>query len=100
MPDYSNEFIICFENVTRVIMAEQALARNKFSVRVMPAPSGTREGCGFCLRFLPEDIERAASFLLEEGFSVSKAYMKDETGGLVSYKPIDLMNGGKDAARG
>jgi len=99
MPDFNNEVIICFENVTRVIMAEQALTGNKFFVRVMPAPSGIREGCSFCLRFLPEDIERAAAFLFEQGFTNSKAFMKEKTGDLVSYKRIDLTKGGRDATR-
>ena len=99
MPDLSNEVIICFENVTGVIMAEQALTANKFSVRVMPAPSGIQEGCSFCLRLLPEDIERAGAFLLEQGFTGTEAYRREETGGLVSYKRIELTNGKKDAAR-
>ena len=99
MPDSLNEVIICFENVTKVIMAEQALTGNKFPVRVMPVPSCIREGCSFGLRFLPEDIERAAAFLFERGFDISKTYMKEETGNLASYKQIDVLNGGKDAAR-
>ena len=98
MPDIINEVIICFENVTRVIMAEQALAGNKFSVRVMPTPSGIQEGCNFCLRLLPEDIERAAAFLLEQGFTGIEAYRRNKTEGPVSYKKIPLTNGGEDAA--
>ena len=61
MPGFSAEAIICFENVSRAIMAEQALAEKTFSVKVMPMPASIRSGCGFCLRFLPEDIQEAAT---------------------------------------
>jgi len=99
MPDIINEAIICFENVSRVIMAEQALAEKKYSVRVRPTPSGIQEGCSFCLRLLPDDIEQAAAYLLEQGFTGTKAYMQEETEGRVSYKQIELANGKEDAAR-
>ncbi|MCL2006798.1 MAG: DUF3343 domain-containing protein [Treponema sp.] len=71
-------------------MAEQALLEGGFSVRVMPVPSSIKEGCGFCLRFLPEDLERAAVFLSERGLTVGEAYVPEETpvsdGQVMNYK--------------
>jgi len=94
MPFFSEETIICFESVSMAIMAEQALVENQFSVRVMPTPSSIRGGCGFCLRFLSEDLERAAAFLLERSYAVTEAYLREETGDNISYKKIPLINGG------
>ena len=80
------EAIICFESVSKAIMAEQALVEKKFSVRVMPTPSAIKGGCGFCLRFLYEDFSLAAAFLLEQGFNDMESYFREETDGDVSYK--------------
>ena len=93
MPNSSKEAIICFESVSVVILAEQALAGNNFSVRIMPTPSSIRGGCGFCLRFLPEDFERAAAFLLEKGFAVTEAYSREETEGRVFFEKLSISNG-------
>ena len=82
------EAIVCFENVTGAIMAEEILAEGKFCVGIMPTPSGIRGGCGFCLRFLPEDLERAAAFLFERGLAIKEAYMREEG----SYKKIPIGN--------
>ena len=71
------EAIICFESVSNAIMAEQALTGDNFAVRVMPTPSSIRGGCGICLRFLPEDLERAAAFLFERGFTGTETYLWD-----------------------
>lgn len=90
MLGFSPEAVICFENVSRAIMAEQMLAERKFSVKVMPMPASIRAGCGFCLRFLPEDIAEAAAFLSEQGFTGIQAYMRKETNSIVSYEKIDL----------
>jgi hypothetical protein len=82
------EFIICFESVAKAIMAEQALVAQSFNVRVMPTPVGIKEGCGFCLRFLPEDLERAAAFLRDSGFDVQEAWEKlPDTG---AYRKFEL----------
>ena len=78
-------------------MAEQALVESNYSVRVMPTPSSIRGGCGFCLRFLMEDLERAAVFLLERGIIVTEAYLREEKDGNMSYERIILANGGEDA---
>ena len=69
-------------------MAEQALIGEKFSVRIMPTPSGIRAGCGFCLRFFPEDLKRAAAFLFERGINLTEAYLQEEG----SYKKLPLGN--------
>jgi hypothetical protein len=95
------EGIICFESVAQAIMAEQALIERKFLVKVMPTPSSIRGGCGFCLRFLPEDLENAAVFLLERGLPVTEAYLREGVDG-ITYRRISLINpenGGMDAAR-
>jgi hypothetical protein len=92
-----SEVIICFESVSRAIMAEQALAGQAFSVRVMPVPAGIRAGCGFCLRFSPEDFGRAAAFLGERGFAVTEAWEKAENAG--AYRKIAL-NGGDGGTDG
>ena len=76
-------------------MAEQTLIENKYPVRVMPLPSGIREGCGFCLRFFPEQLEGAVEFLSERGFTIAEAFIQEETGATVSYKKISLTNGGR-----
>jgi hypothetical protein len=71
-------------------MAEQALAEQAFYVRIMPVPSGIRAGCGFCLRFLPEDIERAVAFLSERGLAIKEAWEK--SGDSESYRKV-IING-------
>jgi hypothetical protein len=80
------ESIICFESTTQAIRAEQALRENAFGVRVMPKPAGIEAGCGFCLRFLPEDIERAVAFLSSCGIRAGETYRMEESGGAVSYR--------------
>lgn len=84
------EVIVYFESVTAAIMAEQALTGAGCAVRVMPTPSGIKAGCGFCLRFLPEDIEKAAAFLAERGLTVTEAYMREASGGVSSYRRVPL----------
>ena len=98
MPNYTKEAIICFENASKAIMAEQALTGNSFTVWVMPTPSGIRGGCGFCLRFPPEDLKRAVAFLSEKGLAETEAYLREETGGHITYKRISLTCGGEDAS--
>ena len=98
MPNLYTEAIICFESTTQAIMAEQALVENAFSVRVMTMPSSVRKGCGFCLRFAPEDLERAAAFLAERDFAAMEAYAREETPTGTAYTTISLANGGRDAA--
>jgi len=91
MPDGENrEIIVRFERVTEAIMAEEALAEAGFAVRVMPTPSGIRKGCGFCLRFAPEDAARAAAFLAERGIAVTAGYIREETDRLWVYKKVRL----------
>jgi N6-adenosine-specific RNA methylase IME4 len=84
----TDEVIICFESVSMAIMAEDALKKQAFNVRVMPVPSGIRGGCGFCLRFSPEAIESAAAFLSGRGFDVKEAWEKQ--GGAGTYKKISV----------
>jgi hypothetical protein len=79
------ECIICFESTAQAIMAERALLDAAFNVRVMPKPSAIQAGCGFCLRFLPDGIERAIAFLAECGIGVDETYRMEEAGGTVSY---------------
>jgi hypothetical protein len=96
MENVNTEVIICFENVSRAIMAEQALVKQAFNVRLMPVPSGIRAGCGFCLRFSPEDIGRAAAFLSECGFDAKEAWEKPGTAGPYRRIALDGANGGSD----
>lgn len=91
------EVIICFESVSGAIMAEEALTRERFNVRVMPVPSGIKGGCGFCLRFLPEDMEKAVAFLSKRGFDVNEAWEKSGNSG--TYRKITL-NGAKGGSDG
>jgi hypothetical protein len=67
-------------------MAEQALMEQALYVRVMPKPSAIEAGCGFCLRFLAEDLERAAALLGECGIRVNETYRREESEGTVSYR--------------
>ncbi|WP_010256523.1 DUF3343 domain-containing protein [Treponema primitia] len=94
MESNSKELIIGFDSVTQAIMAEQALVEQGFYVRVMPMPAGIRTGCGFCLRFVPEDLERAASFLSERGLAIKEAWEKSGDG----YRKIGIngADGGRD----
>ena len=81
-------------------MAEQSLLEGKFSVRVMPVPSAIRAGCGFCLRLIPEELERAAAFLAELGIVLADIYLPE--GEPVSYKKMPLatlINGKKHDAK-
>jgi hypothetical protein len=78
---HAEEVIVGFEGVSQAILAEQTLMEQGFYVRVMPMPAGIRAGCGFCLRFLPEDLEKAAVFLSERGLPIKEAWEKSpETG--------------------
>jgi hypothetical protein len=65
------EVIICFDSTSHVIMAEQTLLEQGFDVRVMPRPSAIKAGCGFCLRFLPEAIEKAIVSLAKCGIYIT-----------------------------
>ncbi|GHU42164.1 hypothetical protein FACS1894190_11150 [Spirochaetia bacterium] len=68
-------------------MAEQALVAQAFDVRVMPMPSTIKAGCGFCLRFFPQDIERAAVFLTERGLEIKEAWKRDpDTGAYIKIE--------------
>jgi hypothetical protein len=69
-------------------MAEQTLLEKAFYVRVMPKPSGIQAGCGFCLRFLPEDIERVVPCLSECGIDVTEIYRKEESEGTILYRGL------------
>jgi hypothetical protein len=90
-----DEIIICFESVSGAIMAEQALREQDFKVRVMPVPSGIRGGCGFCLRFSPEDAGKAAAFLAKSGFDVSEAWERPEGGGVYRKIALNKEGGGR-----
>ena len=80
------ESIICFESTAQAIMAEQALLEAAFNVRVMPKPAGIQAGCGFCLRFLPDDLGSALVFLSKRGVTVEETYRMEEANGAVSYR--------------
>jgi hypothetical protein len=67
-------------------MSEQALLEAAFNVRVMPKPAGIKAGCGFCLRFLPDDVEKVIVFLSKCGVHVKETYRMEESGGTVSYR--------------
>jgi hypothetical protein len=86
----TKEVIIGFEGVSQAIMAEQALTEQGFDVRVMPMPAGIRAGCGFCLRFLPEDLERAAAFLAERGLAIKEAWVKSPEELPGSYRKVGI----------
>jgi hypothetical protein len=82
------EVIICFESVSAAIMVENALKEQAFDIRVMPVPSGIRSGCGFCLRFSPEDIDSAAVFLSGRGFDIKEAWEREGSSG--TYRKISV----------
>lgn len=84
------EAIICFESTAQAIMVEQALMEQAFSVRVMPKPSVIQAGCGFCLRFLPDDIEKVVAFLSKEEIMVKEIYRMEELDGTISYRRVPL----------
>jgi hypothetical protein len=86
----SVEVIVCFESTSQAIMAEQALVEQAFYVRVMPKPADIKAGCGFCLRFLPETIEKVVEFLSKCGINVKEAYRMEESDGTVSYSRVSL----------
>jgi hypothetical protein len=63
------------------------LLNAEFNVRVMPKPAAIKAGCGFCLRFLPETIEKAVMFLSERGIA-GETYRMEEAGGTVLYNKL------------
>jgi hypothetical protein len=100
LPVFSEEeYIVCFESAAQAILAEESLVEGNFSVRVMPVPSGIRAGCGFCLRFIPEELERAVAFLSERGLVLTEAYIRDDTKTSGFYKKISLANGKINATK-
>ncbi|MDR3146821.1 MAG: DUF3343 domain-containing protein [Treponema sp.] len=84
------EAIVCFESTSEAIMAEQALADRAVPVRVMPKPAAIEAGCGFCLRFSPDDLERVAALLLECGIKVKATYRMEEAEGGCSYRQVSV----------
>ncbi|MDR1363162.1 MAG: DUF3343 domain-containing protein, partial [Spirochaetaceae bacterium] len=84
----SVESIICFESTSQAIMAEQALIEKAFSVRVMPKPAAIEAGCGFCLRFSPDDLDRAVLFLASCGIDVKETYRMEESDGITAYSKL------------
>ena len=80
------ESIICFESTAQAIMAEQALLEAAFAVRVMPKPASIKAGCGFCLRFAPDDTGSVIGFLSKLGITVEESYRMEEAGGTISYR--------------
>ena len=95
----AGEVIICFESVSGAIMAEEALVKQAINVRVMPVPSGIRGGCGFCLRFSPEDAGMAAAFLAGSGFDVGGAWERSGPAGAYRKFTMDMTDGGTDGER-
>jgi hypothetical protein len=84
------EAIICFESTSQAILAEQTLLEGAFYVRVMPKPSAIEAGCGFCLRFLPEDIEKGVVFLSKYGIHVKEIYRMEKLDGTVTYNKVPI----------
>lgn len=87
----AEEVIAGFEGVSQAIMAEQALTQAGFYVRVMPMPAGIRAGCGFCLRFLPEDLAQAAAFLSGRGLAIKEVWEKSPDA--KSYRKVGIDEG-------
>ncbi|MDR2601289.1 MAG: DUF3343 domain-containing protein [Spirochaetaceae bacterium] len=86
-----DEAIICFESVSRAILAEKTLCENGFLVRIMPAPEAAQKGCGFCLRLSPQDAEKAAESLrLLCGFNIKEIYLMKESPAGTVYEKINL----------
>jgi hypothetical protein len=84
------ECIICFASTSQAIMAEQELLEKGVAVRVMPKPSSIEAGCGFCLRFLPHDRDKAILFLTACGINVKETYLTEESGGNISYGRVPV----------
>jgi hypothetical protein len=82
------ESIICFESTSQAIMAEQTLLEKGFNVRVMPKPSAIEAGCGFCLRFSPDDLDKVVSFLATCGINIKETHRMEESDGAVSYRRV------------
>lgn len=91
------EAIICFESTSQAIMAEQVLLGGAFYVRVMPKPSVIEAGCGFCLRFLPEDIGNVIAFLSNHGIAVKETYRMEKSDGITTYHKIPAARRGGEA---
>ena len=90
MQDPSINAIICLENVSNAILAEKKLIENNFSVKVMPTPSGIKTGCGFCLRFSPDDLLKAADFLATKGFLDIEIYKREVVENIALYERVFL----------
>ncbi|GMO24982.1 MAG: hypothetical protein Ta2B_04420 [Termitinemataceae bacterium] len=81
------EIMISFENVTKAILAERELLKKGFDVRVMFMPDVIQKGCGFCLRVLPNDIEKAVCILQSFEIKIIESWIKKIDG---SYKKITI----------
>jgi hypothetical protein len=84
MPD-TKEIIVCFKNVSEAILAEEALTKARFSVRVMPRPASFGPGCGICLRLLPEESSRALYALAEQGIAAAEISERKEPDRAAAY---------------
>jgi hypothetical protein len=84
------ESIICSESTSQAVMAEQVLLEKVFYVRVMPKPSGIKAGCGFCLRFLPDDVDKTVLFLSKCGINIKETYRMEESDRTISYSRVPV----------
>ncbi|MCL1991773.1 MAG: DUF3343 domain-containing protein [Spirochaetes bacterium] len=89
------EALVCLQSVSQAILAEQLLCEHEFYVKIMPTPAGIQGGCGFCLRFLAQELEAACDFLSRHGIPAAETYLAEGAPGAAAYRKICVNIEGK-----
>ena len=78
-----NVFLITFRSVTYAQRGERVLNRAGVRCSLQRTPRWMEEqGCGYSLRIVTQDIDRAVELLRQEQLPLRKIYLRRENGSL------------------
>lgn len=78
-----NVFLITFRSVTYAQRGERVLNRAGVRCSLQRTPRWMEEqGCGYSLRIVTQDIDRAVELLRQEQLPLRKVYLRRENGSL------------------
>ena len=73
--------LITFRSITPAQRGQKLLQRAGIGCALQRTPKRlAQQGCGYCLRLRPEDMERAVALLREQNVPLSKVYADYEGG--------------------
>jgi|WetSurMetagenome_2_1015567.scaffolds.fasta_scaffold00030_12 hypothetical protein len=56
--------VVLFESTSAALKAEKEAVKTGLKVKLIPVPRALNSGCGFCLRFDWQDIEKIRGLLI------------------------------------